>query len=159
MLERPVINRRGLPRHSVMIHRIRTVRPNLHLENRIRARPADPLDRDPDASQILSQPPVIDRQLNKVANPLWRKFHSGACLCLVSEYAASTFFSRFSEAQVTTTIKKTIADPGIATVHGMVLCRSILMSFRRIRLQTISPTFNPLIARIRRRRPSSSVSI
>jgi hypothetical protein len=69
-LERQVINRRRLPRHSIMIHRIRTVRPNLHLEHRVRARPADPFDRNPRRSQSLRQPPVIDAEINKLANPL-----------------------------------------------------------------------------------------
>src|SRR5712692_10155826 len=59
-----------------MIHRVRAIRSNLHLKNSVRTRSADPLDRNPNPSQILSQPPVIDRQLNKLANPLRRKFHS-----------------------------------------------------------------------------------
>jgi hypothetical protein len=58
-----------------MIHRVGTVRPNLHLEHFIRTGPADTLHCNPDSSQILSQSPVIDREINEVANPLWRKFH------------------------------------------------------------------------------------
>lgn len=59
-----------------MIHRIGTIRANLHLKHRIDAGPADPLDRNPRRGQILSQPPVIDSEINKVANPVRGEFHT-----------------------------------------------------------------------------------
>ena len=58
-----------------MIHRIRTVRSNLHLEHGVGACPADSLDRNPNIGQVFSQPPVIDGEINKVANPMGREFH------------------------------------------------------------------------------------
>jgi hypothetical protein len=58
-----------------MIHRIGTIRSNLHLKNGVSARPADPFNGNPNASQILSQPPVIDGQLNKLPHPMWRNLH------------------------------------------------------------------------------------
>jgi hypothetical protein len=58
-----------------MIHRIRTIRPNFHLKHSVRTGPADSLHGNANASQILSQPPVIDGQLNKLPHPLWRNFH------------------------------------------------------------------------------------
>src|SRR5271155_4640808 len=61
-----------------MIHRVRSIRPNLHLEHGVRARPSGPLDSNPDASQVLSQPPVIDGKLNKLPHPLWRNLHGSA---------------------------------------------------------------------------------
>src|SRR6266478_4902547 len=58
-----------------MIHRVRAIRSNLHLEYGVRARHADSLHSNPDASQILSQAPVIDGEIDELANPLRRKFH------------------------------------------------------------------------------------
>src|ERR1700733_10140642 len=58
-----------------MIHRIGTIRSNLHLKHSVGTRPADPLDSNSDASQILSQPPVIDGNVNKLPHPLWRNLH------------------------------------------------------------------------------------
>src|SRR5580704_6552076 len=58
-----------------MIHGMRTVGANLHFEDRVSARRADAFDGNSRGSQILSEPPVIDREIDVVANPLWRKFH------------------------------------------------------------------------------------
>jgi hypothetical protein len=58
-----------------MIHRIGTIGPNLHLEDSVSARTADPLDRDANIGQVLSEPRIIDGEVNVIANPLWRKFH------------------------------------------------------------------------------------
>src|ERR1700724_1172240 len=71
-----------------MIHRIRPIRPNLHLKHRIGARPADPLNGNPHIGQILSQPPVIDSQLDKVSNPIRRKFHAFTRPVILSEGSA-----------------------------------------------------------------------
>jgi hypothetical protein len=70
--QRQIINRRRLPRHAVMIHRIGTVRPNLHFKHGVDAAAADPLDRNSNVGQVLSQPPVVNREINELANPLWR---------------------------------------------------------------------------------------
>src|SRR5258707_14940110 len=58
-----------------MIHRVRAIRSNLHLKNGVHARSADSLYGNPNAGQILSQPPVIDGEIDELANPLRRKFH------------------------------------------------------------------------------------
>src|ERR1700677_2325047 len=73
--QRQVVDLRRLPRHAIMIHRVRTIGPNLHLEDCIRACTIDSFDRNTNRSQILSQLPVIDGKIDKVANPLWGKFH------------------------------------------------------------------------------------
>src|SRR5258708_4088388 len=59
-----------------MIHCIGTVRPNLHLKNGLRARSANPLHRNPNARKTLRKAPVVDGQIDKIAIPLWGKFHA-----------------------------------------------------------------------------------
>jgi hypothetical protein len=58
-----------------MIHRVGTIGPNLHLEHGLSSRPADAFDGNPNASQILSQLPVIDGKIDKFSHPLWRNLH------------------------------------------------------------------------------------
>src|SRR5580700_4991702 len=79
-----------------MIHRIRTIRPNLHLKHGIGASAADPLDRNPDIGQVLSQTAIVDREINKVANPLWRKFHIPSSVILSDDllHASEALASR-----------------------------------------------------------------
>src|SRR5258705_8265379 len=74
-LQRQVINRRRLSRHSVMIHCIRTIRSDLHLEDGICAASAESLDRNANIGQVLGQTPLVNGEIDVIANPLWRKFH------------------------------------------------------------------------------------
>ena len=69
--QRPVINRRRLPRDAIMIHRIRPIRPNLHLEHSISPAPADPFDRNPNIGQVLSKAMVIDRKVTLTGSMNW----------------------------------------------------------------------------------------
>ncbi len=67
------VERSRLARDPVMIHRVGPVGPNLHLENRIRAFTRDSFDRNANRSQIFGKLPVIDRHINKFANPLVKR--------------------------------------------------------------------------------------
>jgi hypothetical protein len=58
-----------------MIHRVGTIRPNLHLKDSIGAAPADSFDGNSNRGQILGESMVIDGEIDEVANPLRRKFH------------------------------------------------------------------------------------
>src|SRR5215469_2244916 len=58
-----------------MIHRVRSIGPDLHLKDGVRARPADPLDRNPNIGQVLGELSILDSEVNVIPNPLWRKFH------------------------------------------------------------------------------------
>jgi hypothetical protein len=55
-----------------MIHRVWTVRPDLNLENRISAASTDALNADTHIRQSLGKTPVVDSEVNVIANPLWR---------------------------------------------------------------------------------------
>src|SRR5438309_7460715 len=77
-----------------MIHRIRTIRPNLHLEHSICTRAAAALDRNSNVGQVLSQPQVVNREIDEVANPLWRKFHFSSSVILSEDLLHASEASR-----------------------------------------------------------------
>ena len=58
-----------------MIHRVGTIRPDLHVEHSVRARAPDALDAEAHICEVLSKTTVVDRKINVVANPIGRKFH------------------------------------------------------------------------------------
>jgi hypothetical protein len=53
-----------------MVHRIGTVRSNLHLEYGVRAFAENSLDRDPNRSQVFSETAVVHREINEFAQPM-----------------------------------------------------------------------------------------
>jgi hypothetical protein len=77
-----------------MIHRVGTIRSNLHLEHSVCARSADSFDRNADAQSNPQPAPVIDGEIDEVANPLWRKFHENALLALSSTLVRSASTKR-----------------------------------------------------------------
>ncbi len=67
-----------------MIHGVGTVRPNLHLEDRVGARSADSFDANADVGQVFGKTAIVDGEVNEVANPIGRKFHENQLLALSS---------------------------------------------------------------------------
>ena len=59
----------------MMVHRVGTVGPNLHLEDRIDALTGNPLDGNANRSQIFNKSTIVNRYVNELAYPLDRKFH------------------------------------------------------------------------------------
>jgi hypothetical protein len=55
-----------------MIHRVGPIRSDFHLEHGVGTAPADPLDPNPNIGQVLRQSPVVNREIDKVANPMGR---------------------------------------------------------------------------------------
>src|SRR5438876_6883330 len=74
-LEGQVVDCRCLAGDAVVIHRVGPVGADLHLENGVLARAAHRFYGNPRGSKILRQSPVIYPELDKITNPLWRKFH------------------------------------------------------------------------------------
>src|SRR4051812_29533373 len=58
-----------------MVHCVGTVCTDLHLKHGVGARAADALNRDACGGQVRSKAAVIDREMDKFANPFGRKFH------------------------------------------------------------------------------------
>ena len=52
-----------------MVHGIRAVGANLHLEDSVLPFARDALDRNSDRSKILSQAMIVDPQIDKLAQP------------------------------------------------------------------------------------------
>jgi hypothetical protein len=76
--QREAINRGRLSRHTVMVHRVGPIRANLHFENSVRSRADNSLHRNSRRRQVVSQPPIIDGNIDKLTDPLWRYFHKSA---------------------------------------------------------------------------------
>ncbi len=70
-----VVDRRTLPRHAIVIHRVRTVGRDVHLEGGLITFAADRLDCNPGQGQIIGELVVIDVEVNEIAQPLRRNFH------------------------------------------------------------------------------------
>src|SRR2546426_11029276 len=70
-----IVDCRCLAGDAVVIHRVGPVGADLHLENGVLARAAHRFYGNPRGSKILRQSPVIYPKLDKITNPLWRKFH------------------------------------------------------------------------------------
>ena len=58
-----------------MIHRVRTIRSNLHFEYGVCAGSLNTFYRKTGRRQIFGEPLVIDGEIDEITNPLWRKFH------------------------------------------------------------------------------------
>src|SRR5260370_36527312 len=79
-----------------MIHRVGAVGRDSHFENGAGAAPDDALDGDTDVGQVLSQPKVVDGEIDKIANPLWRDLHESAIgywLLALAKSQVKSFFS------------------------------------------------------------------
>src|SRR5438552_17153204 len=74
-LERQVVDCRCIEGDAVVIHRVGPVCADLNFEGGILAGAADRFHSNARGSKILCQPPVIYPKLDKITNPLWRKFH------------------------------------------------------------------------------------
>jgi hypothetical protein len=66
-----------------MIHRVGTVRSDLHLPNGIEPRATDTFYRDANVRQVFGKALVVDREIDIIANPVWREFHSGYWLLAI----------------------------------------------------------------------------
>ena len=58
-----------------MIHRVRTIRRDVHLEDRPITLTGHGLNRDPSQREIFRKLMVVDVKVNKIAHPLRRNFH------------------------------------------------------------------------------------
>src|SRR3979490_1895691 len=58
-----------------MIHSVRTIGGDVHLENRPITLAANRLDRDPRQRQIICELMVVDVKVNEIAQPLRRNLH------------------------------------------------------------------------------------
>src|SRR5258708_38055938 len=77
-LQRYLINRSKLAGYAIMVDGVGTVGANLHLKHGVGAGAADGFNCNADSGQVLGQTLVIDWDVNKIANPLWRDLHESA---------------------------------------------------------------------------------
>ena len=66
---------RCFPRDAIMVHGIRSVRPDLHLEDGVRALARNAFDGNTNRGQIFGKAAIVRGQFNEIANPLCREFH------------------------------------------------------------------------------------
>src|ERR1019366_8949113 len=74
-LERQVIERRGLASHAVMIHGIGTVGRDLHLVDGSVAFARDAFNSNARKSKFVCKAKIVDRNIDKVAQPMRANFH------------------------------------------------------------------------------------
>ena len=65
-----------------MIHRIRTVGRDLHLEDGVIAFARDALNGNARKSKFVRKTQVVDRKVNEVAQPMVRDFHESSFLAV-----------------------------------------------------------------------------
>jgi hypothetical protein len=71
-----------------VIHRVGTIRADFDFEDGVGACPADAFDPNTDVGQVFGETVVVHREINKVANPIGRKFHEISYqLSAVSQYS------------------------------------------------------------------------
>ncbi len=68
-LEWHVVERRRFARDAVVVHRVRTVGADFHIENGLLARAGDALSGDADRRQVFGKAMVVDLEVNEVADP------------------------------------------------------------------------------------------
>ena len=73
--KRQIVERRDLARHAVVIHGVRTVGGDLHLEDGVVAFAGDAFDCDAREREFIRKTAVVEFEVDEVAEPVGRKFH------------------------------------------------------------------------------------
>ena len=79
-----------------MVHCVGTVGANLHLKHGAGTGAADAFNGNADGGQVLGQTLVIDWDVNKIANPLWRDLHEAAFSSWANSFYANCCKNRTS---------------------------------------------------------------